>query len=441
VKSAIIVVIVGLFLALRVWRRRRARSLRGSPGPTSDHRSSDIALVIRREVRERIKTRAFRISTLIVLLAIGAAIIIPVALKGKETTVRVGVVGTTVASVRPTAEAAAAADSAKATVTTEPSLAAAVAQLRDKHLDLVVYGRRNLVVQTAISPTDNTPLAYVTESLARTLGTEQELIAAGVSATRAVQLARPVALPVIGLKPAKTHSTRTVTSIYVLILTYILLTQYGMWVMLGVVEEKSNRIVEVLLSTLSAMRLLAGKVMGVGLVALGQVILLVAVAIGLAESVGSTLVKGTAASQLGVGVVFLILGYAFYCWVYAAVGSLIDRQDQVQSVSLPVQLPILFGYIISFFAVGSTNPSLFMKVLGFLPITSPFTMPVLYSVNAVSWWELLISVLILIGSTVGLARIAATVYTRAILHTGRRMHLQELVHLPGRPRLAGETGG
>ena len=424
-KGIYILIAVVVFASLRLYLRRRkkgatTRIARWQP-------SSDVALVAGREIRERIKTRAFRIATLVVLVAIAAAVIIPVVERGHTTTVRIGVVGGITSSLRTNATLAATQDSAKVRLTPEKSSSAAEAALRAGKLDLVVVGTRELVVERAFGPTDVSPLAYVTESLARSLGSEAELIKAGIPLSQAARLSRPLVLPVSSLKPASHRSTSTITSVYVLIFTYILLTQYGMWILLGVVEEKSNRIVEVILAAVTPLRLLAGKVIGTGLVALAQAAVFVGFAIALAEVTGSDLVKGTAASGLAIGFVWLILGYAFYCWLYAAVGSLIDRQDQVQTVALPVQLPVLLGYIVSFTAVGTTNPSLLIKVLAYLPITAPFAMPVLVSVGAASWWQDSAAALISVFSTIALARLAAAIYSRAILRSGRRIKARELV--------------
>jgi ABC-2 type transport system permease protein len=124
---------------------------------------------------------------------------------------------------------------------------------------------------------------------------------------------------------------------------------------------------------------------------------------------------------------WLVLGYSFYCWVYAAAGSLAQRQDQVQSLAFPLSIPIIFGYIFSLTAAASGSPSAFLKVLAYLPPTAPFAMPVLVGFGAVTWWEFLASVILSIVATVGVARLATTIYTRAILRTGRRVRIREVV--------------
>jgi ABC-2 type transport system permease protein len=187
------------------------------------------------------------------------------------------------------------------------------------------------------------------------------------------------------------------------------------------------------LSAVSPLRLLVGKVVGIGLVALAQAAVIVVFALALAAAVGSNLVKGTAATPLVVGLVWLVLGYAFYCWLFAGIGSLVERQDQVQSVAFPVQLPLLFGYIMSFTALGASSPSLVNEVLAYLPPTAPFLMPVLFALGQVAWWQIVVSGLATAAATIGMARLAGKIYRRAILRTGRSVKLREVLRSEPRP--------
>ena len=111
----------------------------------------------------------------------------------------------------------------------------------------------------------------------------------------------------------------------------------------------------------------------------GQATLIVGFALIVGAAVGSDLLHGSAPLVLACELLWLVLGYAFYCWVYAAAGSTAERQDQVQTLALPLSLPILLGYIFSITVASSGNPDLFFKVLAYLPPTAPFCMPVLVS--------------------------------------------------------------
>jgi ABC-2 type transport system permease protein len=207
-----------------------------------------------------------------------------------------------------------------------------------------------------------------------------------------------------------------------------MLTQYNTWILMGVMQEKASRVVEVLLATVRPIQLLGGKVLGIGLVAMGQAALIVGFALALGAAVGSDLLKGTAPLVLVTELLWLVLGYAFYCWVYAAAGSTAERQDQIQTLAFPLSLPILFGYITALTVAGSGNPSLLFQVLAYLPPTAPFAMPVLVGLGRVTWWQFTASVVLSVIGTVLVARFAARIYQRAILRTGRRVRLREILY-------------
>jgi ABC-2 type transport system permease protein len=172
---------------------------------------------------------------------------------------------------------------------------------------------------------------------------------------------------------------------------------------------------------------LTGKVLGIGIAAFAQAALIVTFALVLAESVGSTLTRGSEPLAVAASLIWLLLGYAFYSWVYAAAGSMAERRDQVQSLALPLSLPILFGYAISLSTVTSGAPSTFYRVLAYLPPTAPFAMPTLIGFGGVTWWQFVTSAAISITATIATARFATVVYERSILRTGRRVRLRELV--------------
>jgi ABC-2 type transport system permease protein len=241
---------------------------------------------------------------------------------------------------------------------------------------------------------------------------------------------RPVPPLVTSLEPAAAASTTsTTTSILAVILVFILLSQYGTWTLMGVAEEKQSRVVEVLLSSLRPIQLLAGKVLGIGVVALTQAALIVAFALLLAKGVGSDLLAGSAPLDVVSSLVWLLLGYSFYCWVFAAAGSFAERQDQIQSMSFPLVLPMLVGYITSLTAAASGQASTFVKVLAYLPPTAPFAMPVLVGIGKVAWWQFIGSAALSIVATFFVARLAADIYRRSILGSGAGSRLRDV--LPG----------
>jgi ABC-2 type transport system permease protein len=427
----IILVVVAGGLALRVWLRGRT----GRPGRPA--RPAQLAaltrltgytgLVAGREVRQRLRGRLFRVGTLLILAVVAAAIVIPALNKGKSHTQQVGVVGALSPPLRAAVVATGTSIGTTVRLVPRADVAAAHADLRSGRVDLVIVDGREIVVSKAISASDTSATAQLARAVSKTLGVDEAFEAAGLSAAQAAQIAGARPLPVTSLQPGAGSAVTHTTSFVGLILVFLMLTQYNTWTLIGVMEEKSSRVVEVLLAAVRPAHLLGGKVLGIGLVAFAQAALVVVFALGLARAVGSDLLNGTAPLVLVCTLAWLVLGYAFYCWVYAAAGSMAERQDQVQSLALPLSLPIIFGYIIALTAAGSGNPSTLLKVLAYLPPTAPFAMPVLVGLGAVTWWQFAASVVLTVVCTIGVARLATGIYRRAILRTGRRVRLREIV--------------
>jgi len=392
--------------------------------------TSDVGLVAAREMRERFRGRVFRVGSLLMLAAVGAAIVIPTLGHGKAEPQSVGVVGTLSSPRRATVVASASSSGTRVRFVAEPTESQAYQDLRSGRLDLAIVDGSELVVDTP--PDGSSTTAQFVQTVAQALGYDEAVDAARLSPAQSAALAGARPLPVRSLQPGVTKlTTKTTgtTSAVGLVLVFLMLTQYNTWILIGVMEEKSSRVIEVLLAAVRPMRLLTGKVLGIGLVALAQAGAIVVFALALGEGVGSDLLHGTAPVTLLSTLVWLFLGYAFYCWVYAAAGSLVERQDQVQSLAFPLSLPIVFGYIMAITTVASGNASLLFKVLSYLPPTAPFAMPVMVGLGQVNWLEFCASALISIVCTVGVARLATAIYRRAILRTGRRVKLRDVIGL------------
>ena len=385
-----------------------------------------VTLIAAREIRERVRSRTFRIGTAIVLLAVAAAVVIPVLRHNAHSTQHVGIVGSDVTAEAAVVEATALRLGTAVSVTAEPAVAAAEAALNRGALNLVVEGRR-VVVKTAPSASDTSTTALLARSIAATLGLQDALRSAGLSAGQAQAVVHAPPLPVVGLHPSHRNGTRRTATLWGLILEFVLLTQYGTWILTGVVEEKSSRVVEVLLAVVRPGQLLAGKILGIAAVAMAQAALIVMLALGLGRAVGSDLLRGSAPVDVVASLVWLVLGYALYCWIYAAAASLATRQEHIQTIAFPLQLPMIVGYIAGLTSIGSDTASLFVQILAYLPPTAPFAMPVLVATGQATWWQFLLSAAISLATTALVARLAATVYLRAILQTRERVRLRSLI--------------
>jgi ABC-2 type transport system permease protein len=433
------VVVVAALLAVRVllFRRRHGRRNQGAPetdkaAPVSAKGfgaagiSSDIGLVAAREIKERVRGRVFRVGTLLILLVVAGAIVIPKLTSnsnGGTQYVKVGIVGPLPSVLRAVVVAAGKSVGFGVRLVGEPDRKAAEHLVRNGQLDLAIVNSSQILVSTN---SDTTNGGQVAQAAAQDVGVTKVFESSGLTPAQIAGIDNAKGLPIVSLEKASGKSATKGTSLFGLILTFIMLTQYNTWILIGVMEEKSSRVVEVLLAALRPVRLLAGKVLGIGAVAFAQAALIVVFALVLAEAVGSNILQGTAPLDLAATLVWLVLGYGFYCWVYAAAGSMAERQDQVQSLIFPLTLPILVGYIFSIITISS-SPSTFFKVLAYIPLTAPFAMPTLVGFGDVTWWEFTASGLISIGATFAVAKFAAGIYQRAILRTGRRVTYREVL--------------
>ena len=423
----VLIPVLVVVAALRIWtRRRRRQTSPRSPRPWLTSIKSAVGLVAVREMRERLRGRIFKVGTVFILVVVAAAIIIPVLHNNsRQPPQKIGVVGNLPVSFRTTVESSAKGVGDTLQFVAEPSVKHAKVDLRSGRIDIAIINGLQLVVGHPLSATNSSVDAQLVLALAKNVGFARAVQAAHLSTSQSETLAAAKALPVTSIESGRKRAVDS-TSLIGVILIFVMLSQYNTWILIGVMEEKSSRVIEVLLSAVRPIQLLTGKVMGIGLVALAQASLIVAFALALSRAVGSNLTHGTAPLVLVSTLVWLVLGYAFYSWVYAAAGSMAERQDQVQSLALPLSLPMIFGYVMALTQVSSGYPTTLLKILAYLPPTAPFAMPVLVGFGAATWWQFLCSVLISVACTVGVARVAATVYRRSILRTGGRVRVREV---------------
>ena len=387
-----------------------------------------IGLVARREVKERLRGRTFRVVTVLLMAVIGAAVVIPALNQNSKTKETIGVVGTLSPGIK--AELLATTHTLGDTLkfVTESDSSAADEDLRSGHIDLAIDGTR-LTTKKTVSSSGTSDSDIFARVAASALGTTKSFQEAGLSPAQAAILSTTQPVPIRSLESSGPSSTTTGTTVIGVVLTFILLTQYMTWTLMGVMEEKASRVVEVLLAAVRPIQLLAGKIIGIGVLALGQAGLLVAEALILSKTVGADLLKGAGTATIVASLVELVLGYAFYCWVYAAAGSMVERQDQVQSMALPLAAPMIFGYITSITAASSGHASGLFHVLAFLPPTAPFAVPVMVGLNQISWVGFAISAAISVVSTLVVSRLAARIYRRAVLRTGRAVRWSEALQI------------
>lgn len=380
-------------------------------------------LVARREINDRTRAKSFWIASILLLVTVAAGAIIPALLQGHHATARVGIVGGPAAALAATAREAGQISGTTVTVVPLPDVATAKAELRSGKVAAVLVGDSEVLIkQTSF----NTGAGTLYGALSQ-IGGLQKLYAQLPPAAAAGIAQHGIALPVHGLSPPGRGLASRITGLSVAILIYIIILTYGIRITIGVCEEKASRVVEVLLTTLRPVQLLAGKVIGMGLLALAQIAAMVVLYLALGHAVGSNQIHGVTTGVVLSAGLWLVLGYAFYCTAYAAAGSLISRQSDAYNAALPLQIPLILAYVLTNTVVYASNVNAFYHVLAFIPFTAPITMPVLVSVGDAPAWQVAVSAVISVAATAWMARLAATIYSRAILRTGTRLKVRQVL--------------
>jgi ABC-2 type transport system permease protein len=369
-----------------------------------------IALVALREIRDRLRSHAFLGSTLLLLLIVGASTAVP-ALVGSGKTYRVAVAAPAPRGLEAALQRAASPFEAKVRVQVLGSAAAGREELADKKVDalLMLRGDR-LVFRAKIDP---------------------KLAAVADTAVRALRRHLPPApeLTTATLEQATSETTDAEVLVAMLGASLLLgsLAIYGQWVLTGVVEEKSSRVVELILSTVRPRHLLAGKVIGIGLLGLVQLALVAGLA---ATLLAAGLFDAPASLGASVALVmpWFALGYALYAVAYAAAGALASRQQDANSAGQPVTLTLLATYFVGYAALSANPEGVLAHVLTVFPLTAPLVLPARSALVGVPLWEHALAVVLVLGSIYALIRLAGRIYAHGLLHTGPRLDARAAWH-------------
>ncbi|HST04219.1 MAG TPA: ABC transporter permease [Chloroflexia bacterium] len=279
--------------------------------------------------------------------------------------------------------------------------------------------------------------AYLSAAL-----TQAKLKEFGISAQQAQSLyssPQLTVVPVAGstLKDEATQ-LQSIALVYVLlILLYVVILMYGVQVANGVVEEKSSRVMELLITAIRPIELMAGKVLGIGLAGLTQSALWVSA--GLLVLLFRS-VLGDATSGIGIDVasvplptllaflLFFMLGYVLYAAMYAALGSLVSKTEDVNSVTAPLTIVNVAVYLVSIYALSDPDAG-FVKLLSFVPFFTPMLMFIRVALGTIAIWEFILGVVLVLIMSYLLTWLAAKIYRVGVLLYGKRPSAREILRL------------
>ena len=381
-----------------------------------------IWVVATREVRERGRSRAYLIALALMVVVVVAAIVVPPLLENNDSR-NVGLTGRTPAGLA-TAIEAQGRDVGGAVVRVREfdTVAGGEAAVRSGAVDVLVVDASRLEWQRRA---DSRLQAVVTGAI-QLLTVRDRAAAAGVDPDTLARVLAPVQVGNVELGQVAGRSPGDETAALAMtVLLLMVISTYGGMVLSGVVEEKSSRVVEVLLARLPARKLLAGKITGIGLLGLAQVTVTAVAALVASVLVDSVDLPAVRGAVLAWAVVWFVLGFALYATAFGALGSLASRAEDAQGVAGPATVVLVASYFASFAAIGSPRSG-WAQAASYLPVTAPMAMPNRVAMGATSWWEPVVAAAVAVATVGALVRLAGRVYVRAILHTGPTLKLREV---------------
>ena len=378
-------------------------------------------LVARRDFWVRIRERSFLISTLINIAVISILVLARASSAvGSGPSFDLGSVGSSSIATGASQLGHDAQPPIPIQLHAFPDRAAANAALRDGSVDAVVVGNE-LIGLTDIPDV----LSSLVQASARNAAVTALLDRHHVAQNERDAANDPTPLTLAVLQPTPPHRSENAAVAFVgVLLLYGQLFGYGIWVASGVIEEKASRVVEMLLSAIRPKQLLLGKIIGIGTLGLAQLIVISSFAIGLAFATNAIDVSSSAFGAAGLVIGWFILGFAFYATLFAAAGSLVTRMEELQNVIVPINLTILVSFFISIGALQDPNGRL-QVIASILPTSSALAMPVRIVLGAAPAWQVAVSLVALVGSTILLVPFAARLYSGAVLRTRGRVRIRE----------------
>ncbi|MYB44260.1 MAG: ABC transporter permease [Acidimicrobiia bacterium] len=386
-----------------------------------------VSLVMWRELLERGLSKSYALSWLFLALLVGAGIAIPGFFgdDGSVRTYRVATVGTESAGPGELAESIAPGvpGSYRIDLTTSPDSAGAAAAVADGTVDAALVGGNRVLVGKDTSSELESALRQAVLSYQ-----VQSMVAAGEVSERAVAIMSGEGVEIVTAEPevdTAAEDRQFLISQVALVLLFMAVMTTGSWVLLGVTEEKTNRVSEVLLSSLRPWQLLAGKIIGVGLLGLLQ---FGSIATGLIVAVRLVLdvtLPEVDAGFLAISLIWFVLGYLVYATGYAAVGAIAHRPEDAQNAAFPMMVVTVAGYLIGILYVSGNPDTVWSTVLTLIPVTAPFVLPVRAVSDSVAAWEQVAAFMLMTGFIILLIRAAGRVYAGGVFNYRTRIKARQ----------------
>ena len=375
-----------------------------------------VGLVARREILTRLKDKGFIVSSIFIIVLIMGSVVFQVLIQSGASSVSVGITG------GPQDFSAAIEEQADvlgldAEVTEYDDESAAREAVQSEEIDAAVVDGNSVLVNESLDDALGAAISGAINGL--TLA--QRLTDEGVNP----DILQPVSLEVMSLQPAADAADEKGLVAFVsILLLYTLLIFFGQFIAQGVVEEKASRVIEVLLAAVKPWQLLAGKIIGLGVLAFAQLLIICAAGLGGAIAFDVITVPGAAIATVVQVLGWFVLGFTLIAALFAVCGALVSRQEDLQTVLLPMTLILVAALVLAITAGQNPNGTL-AKVTSFVPALSTMVMPVRVATGSVAWWEIVLTVVLMLATIVAVVRIGGRIYSGALLGKGGRVKVRD----------------
>ncbi len=442
-----------------------------SSGAATQNNLRNIGLIIVREYKNRVRARSYIITSVILLVVVFLATFIPTIVhlitagsSSSQASIVVVNESSSVAGMNETAllsfinsqlNGTATGSSAPYTISSQPStrLSSLQGQVKNGNLDILLVLDRTtnqdlrFTYDTNTSASNDSNLPAI-QSMAQSLTFLDTAHRLGLTPSQVQRLGAPPDVKTVYTQQSQaTQPVGEIAASFILayagaILIYIAIGLYSSIVTAGVAEEKSSRMMEILVTAATPFQLLAGKIIGIGAACLTQMSAVVVVGIGalLLQNPIQKALFGTNSNSFiqyltGVSIPFyfllllyILLAFFLYATLYAGLAAMVRRQEEVQSATVLPMLLMISGYLLFFYAVYSPDSTL-VRVLSYIPFWTPWLMMARIGRGTVAWWDIVVSVALMLAAILASTWFAARLYRLGVLMYGQRPGLGQLLKL------------
>lgn len=396
------------------------------PPPVSLPTTSAVRLVAERELRTRLRSKAYRVTTVVLVVVVVVFALVMDVVRHRDLTVHVGF--TEAAAVLRTHVAGVARGLGEDVATVDvPSEGAGRRMVAAGRLDALVVGMQGPRVQVVVGRSLDPRLESTLTSAAGQVTLDRQISQLGGDPATVASQVNQASVHVTALEPAPHFDPqRLAVGSVAGILIYLALLGTGMSVAQGVVEEKSSRVVELLLATIRPWQLMAGKVLGIGLAGLLQVAVVGVAGVLAGQLTGSlTLSVSASASVIAWLVVWFVLGFTLYSLVFAGLGALVSRQEDLGGATAPATMFLVLGYVVGISVLPSAPDQPLVAALSLVPAFSPTLMPMRLAMGGVPLWQTLLSLALAVACVPLLVAVTGRLYRNGVVRTGAKVRLRE----------------